>query len=131
MASMKNALLGNRTLWRVLFALSVLAILVLATADTRFPLPSTPSDKLNHLLAFLELTLLARLGWPALQAFWLIPGLLAFGLAIEGVQANLPYRDFSLADLAADACGIGLGLLPWPIVREARKKGLRDSPNSA
>ena len=53
MASMKNALLGNRTLWRVLFALSVLAILVLATADTRFPLPSTPSDKLNHLLAFL------------------------------------------------------------------------------
>ncbi|MBE03059.1 MAG: teicoplanin resistance protein VanZ, partial [Euryarchaeota archaeon] len=39
-------------------------------------------------------------------------------------------RDFSLADLAADACGIGLGLLPWPIVREARKKGLRDSPNS-
>ena len=75
MASMKNALLGNRTLWRVLFALSVLAILVLATADTRFPLPSTPSDKLNHLLAFLELTLLARLGWPFLpRAVWVSDG---------------------------------------------------------
>ena len=130
MESIKYTMLRQLGLWRALFVLSILAILILATADSRMPLPSTPSDKLNHLLAFLELTLLARLGWPRLRSHWLVPGLLAFGLAIEGIQASLPYRDFSLADLAADALGISLGLLPWPLVRDARKAELRNSPKS-
>lgn len=131
MASIKYTMLRQLGLWRTLFVLSILAIAFLATADSSMPLPSTPSDKLNHLLAFLELTLLARLGWPRLHGFWLVPGLLTFGLAIEGVQAHLPYRDFSLADLAADALGIAAGLLPWPLVRDARKLELRNSPKSA
>jgi VanZ family protein len=37
--------------------------------------------------------------------------LFAYGLVIEIVQYHLPYREFSLWDLAAD----GLGLLIYPI----------------
>jgi len=35
-------------------------------------------------------------------------------MLIEIVQATLPYRDFSLADVAADAAGIAAGMLIWP-----------------
>ncbi len=123
-----QALLQNRTLWRVALVLSLVAIVVLATMDTRYPMPSTPSDKVNHLIAFLELTILTRLAWPELRAFWYVPALLMFGLGIELVQATLPYRDFSLRDLLADGIGIAIGLLPWPGLPRAGKLDLRNSP---
>ncbi|MBD3639962.1 MAG: VanZ family protein [Marinobacter sp.] len=125
-----QALLQNRTLWRVALAVSIVAIMVLATMDTRYPMPSTPSDKVNHLIAFLELTILTRLAWPELRAFWYVPALVLFGLGIELVQATLPYRDFSLKDLLADGIGIAIGLLPWPGLPRAGKLDLRDSPES-
>lgn len=133
MASFKQrcqALFQNRTLWRVALALSLVAIIILATLDPHHPMPSTPSDKLNHLIAFLELTILTRLAWPELRALWYVPALLLFGLGIELVQATLPYRDFSLKDLLADGVGIALGLLPWPGMPRAGKLDLRDSPES-
>ena len=125
-----QALLQNRTFWRVALVLSLVAIVVLATMDTRYPMPSTPSDKVNHLIAFLELTILTRLAWPELRAFWYVPALLMFGLGIELVQATLPYRDFSLRDLLADGIGIAIGLLPWPGLPRAGKLDLRNSPES-
>jgi len=133
MASIKQrcqALLQNRTLWRVALALSLVAIIVLATLDPHHPMPSTPSDKINHLIAFLELTILTRLAWPELRALWYAPALLMFGLAIELVQATLPYRDFSLNDLLADGLGIAIGLLPWPGLPRAGRADLRNSPKS-
>ncbi|MFO7529251.1 MAG: VanZ family protein [Marinobacter sp.] len=133
MASFKQhglALLQNRTLWRVALAVSLVAIVILATTDTRYPIPSAPSDKINHLIAFLELTILTRLAWPELRALWYVPALLLFGLGIELVQATLPYRDFSLKDLLADGVGIAIGLLPWPGLPRAGKLDLRDSPES-
>ena len=86
MASFKQrglALLQNRTLWRVALAASLIAIVVLATIDTHYPMPSTPSDKINHLIAFLELTILTRLAWPELRALWYVPALLLFGFLPE------------------------------------------------
>ena len=86
MASLKQhgqALLQNRTLWRLALATSLIAIVVLATMDTRYPMPSTSSDKINHLIAFLELTILTRLAWPGLRTLWYVPALLLFGLGIE------------------------------------------------
>ncbi len=73
---------------------------------------------------------MTRLAWPRLSVLWYAPALLVFGLILEVVQANLPYRDFSLADLTADAVGIGLGLLPWPGLRLAQETDLRKSPES-
>jgi len=46
------------------------------------------------------------------------------------VQANLPYRDFSLADVLADSLGIAIGMLPWPGTRRPREMDLRESPES-
>jgi len=107
-------LLRLRALWQFALLASIAAILFLATTAGPLPVLSAPSDKVNHLLAFLELTLLVRLGWPQLKPLYFVPLLLGFGMLIEIVQATLPYRDFSLADVAADAAGIAAGMLIWP-----------------
>ncbi|MDX1598872.1 MAG: VanZ family protein [Marinobacter sp.] len=111
-------ILDCRPLWQLALFISVIAILYLATTSTPYPMPSSPNDKVNHLIAFTELAILARLGWPRISAIWLVaPALVLFGLAIEVIQSQLPYREFSLADLAADAAGVAIGLLPWPGVK--------------
>jgi VanZ family protein len=101
----------------------------LATTNSPYPIPSSANDKVNHLIAFLELTILTRLAWPGLKAWQYAPFLLAFGLAIEIIQATLPYRDFSLADLVADSLGMLIGMLPWPGLRGISKQTSGDSPN--
>ncbi len=133
MATLKHqllALLHFQPLWRLALLLSVTAIGFLATTSSDYPIPSAPSDKVNHLIAFFELTIVARLAWPQLRSIWYAPALLGFGLCIEAVQASLPYRDFSMADLAADGAGILIGALPWPGIRKTSKRDLRDSPES-
>ncbi|MDF0749259.1 VanZ family protein [Marinobacter sp. 71-i] len=107
-------LLEYQPLWRAILVLSAAAVIYLATTSQPYPIPSAASDKLNHLLAFFQLTVVTRLAWPGLGKLWIIPGLLAFGLAIELVQAQLPYRTFALTDILADAAGIAIGLLPCP-----------------
>lgn len=108
------SLFRHRVFWRICLAISVIAILFLATTSQDYPIPSAPSDKVNHLIAFLELTLLVRLSWPGLPLGIVALSALGFGLVIELLQAPLPYRDFSLWDLLADSAGIALGLVPWP-----------------
>ncbi|SOB77664.1 hypothetical protein SAMN04488490_3488 [Marinobacter sp. LV10R510-11A] len=133
MATLKHqllALLHYQLLWRLVLLLSVIAIGLLATTSSDYPIPSAPSDKVNHFIAFFELTIVTRLAWPGLRTIWYAPALLGFGLGIEAVQASLPYRDFSLTDLVADGAGILIGLLPWPGTRKAGKRDLRDSPES-
>lgn len=133
MATLKHqllTLLHFQPLWRLALLLSVLVIGFLATTSSDYPIPSAPSDKVNHFIAFLELTIVTRLAWPQLRTLWYAPALLGFGLGIEAVQASLPYRDFSFADVAADGIGILIGLLPWPGLRKASKRDLRDSPKA-
>lgn len=115
MAFLKHKLqtaLDYPPLWRWLFCLSVLAILYLATTSQPYPIPSSASDKVNHLIAFIQLTVAMRLAWPQLHRARIALAMLAFGLAIELIQAWLPYREFSLLDLSADALGTAIGLLP-------------------
>ncbi|WP_288369993.1 VanZ family protein [uncultured Marinobacter sp.] len=123
-------ILHMRRLWQAVLLVSVVAILYLATTSSSYPIPSSDNDKINHLIAFLELTIVTRLAWPRLSAIWYTPALLGFGLLLEVVQANLPYRDFSLADVLADGLGIAIGMLPWPGTRRPREIDLRDSPES-
>lgn len=123
-------LLRCQPLWRVALMVSLAAIVFLATTPNPYPVPASASDKVNHLIAFIELTLLARLAWPELKAIWPAAALLAYGLGIEVVQAGLPYRDFSLADLAADAAGIAVGLALWPALARHLPPDLRHSPRS-
>ena len=107
-------LLEYQPFWRAILALSAAAIIYLATTSQPYPIPSAASDKVNHLLAFLQLAVVTRLAWPGLGKLWIVIGLLAFGLGIELVQAQLPYRTFAIADILADAAGIAIGLLPCP-----------------
>jgi VanZ family protein len=132
MATLKhrlNHLLQLRWVWRTALFISVLVTLFLATTDASYPIPSSPNDKVNHLIAFLELTILTRLSWPTVKSWHYAPLLLAFGLTIEAIQATLPYRYFSLADLAADGAGIMIGMLPWPGLSKPGKTKVRNSPN--
>ncbi|MDC0662213.1 VanZ family protein [Marinobacter sp. SS21] len=110
-------LIDQPRFWRFALALSVVAILYLATTSSPYPLPATPSDKLNHLLAFLELTLLARLGWPGARRLPVVIALASYGVAIELIQSQLDHREFSGADMLADGVGILLGLMLWPLLR--------------
>lgn len=116
-----------------MLVISATAILYLATTSEPYPVPSADSDKLNHLLAFLQLTIVTRLAWPGLNRLWIACGLLTFGVTIEVIQAQLPYRTFAVADIVADAAGIAIGLLPCPeiirrrIVKTREKADVRDT----
>lgn len=110
-------ILDCQPLWRAALLISVAAILYLATTSEPYLVPASSYDKVNHLIAFAELTVLSRLAWPGTHPIRLILLLIAFGLLIEIIQSQLPYRDFSLADVVADAVGVVIGLLPWPGLR--------------
>jgi VanZ family protein len=66
-------------------------------------LPGDPSDKVQHILAFAVLALLAALAYPRVSAWRLALGLSLFGAAIELVQL-IPalHRDGDVVDWCAD-----------------------------
>lgn len=97
--------------WRAL-----LAALVLGVAWLAFD-PAPPRgadlgwDKLNHATAFACQALAACRAFPAARRARIALALLAYGAFIEAVQSLLPTRDAEVADILADAVGIGAGLL--------------------
>ncbi|MBA2410212.1 MAG: VanZ family protein [Gammaproteobacteria bacterium] len=65
------------------------------------------NDKIVHLTAFFVLALCADYAFPRRRFDWFtVLQLLSYGLLIEVMQLFIPYRSFSLADLAADAAGL-------------------------
>lgn len=96
--------------WRALLALLLCAVTWLALVPAPPPQLGTHWDKLNHLLAFSTLALVAAMAFT--RAWWRIAaGLLAYGGLIEGLQAFAPPRAAEPADLLADGLGIAIGLL--------------------
>lgn len=70
------------------------------------------SDKNAHVLAFVTLAGLARLGWSRRGAFRIALALLLFGIFIELSQATpIVHRDADIWDVVADTFGITLGLI--------------------
>lgn len=117
--SLKNSiltLLSYQPLWRATLMISVIAVIYLATTSQDYPVPAAANDKINHFIAFLELTLLAFLAWPGARLLYVVPPMLVFGLLIEFIQSFLPYREFSLMDVAADAVGVAAGVLFWHLL---------------
>ena len=108
---MKN----SETVARIVLIAFVATILWLALS----PNPPNPAglfdlDKVNHVVAFFVLSLLADYSYLARSAL-LSKGmaLLGFGLLIEGLQYWVGYRYFEIADLVAD----GGGILLYGLVR--------------
>ena len=103
------------------FVLVACAVLILWLALS--PNPPNPAglfdlDKVNHVVAFFVLSLLADYSYLARSA--LVPkgmALLGFGLLIEGLQYWVGYRYFELADLVAD----GGGILLYGLVRNTAR----------
>ena len=84
------------------------------------------NDKFGHTAAFLCLAFLLDFAYP--RRVWgaekLLP-LLAYGLFIELVQYFIPYRTFSLWDLAADGLGLMLYPLALPLLKRIPGLALR------
>lgn len=115
--------------WMPGFWSAALFTLVMASLPHPPPIPGEPSDKLQHVVAFVVLTILARLAYPR-GTWWRIAlGLSAFGVLIELVQM-IPAlnRDCEFADWAADTAAVLAVLailalvrkyLPWPGVQSS------------
>jgi VanZ family protein len=115
-----------RHLFRLALVITLLVITYLATAPVTLPAALDVSDKLLHGLAFLVLLWLADYSWPdsGLTPRKLVL-VFAYGVSIEIVQYFLPYRDFSLLDMLADALGMGLYPVIVPLLRRLPLLGWR------
>jgi len=93
--------------FRVALVVALIVTMYLATTQQEFPVIDDTNDKVKHILAFYVLAFLADHSVPKVR-FNLSKGLtiLGYGLLIEVIQYFLPYREFSLFDLAADGVGI-------------------------
>ena len=82
-------------------------ILLLLPGDE---LPTTTiSDKLEHALAFMALTLLGFFAYPR-KAAKLCLGLVTMGALFEGLQIFIPGRTASVLDAAANTMGVIAGI---------------------
>ena len=99
---------------RLLLLLAALFALVMACLPQPPQLPGQPSDKLQHIVAFVVLTLLARAAYPAVRPAITFASLAAFGALIEIVQ-SIPvlHRDASVVDWIVDCLAVAttLGML--------------------
>jgi VanZ family protein len=89
-------------------------------AFTPISLAITPSmsDKKLHMMAFTYLSAALWWAYPRWGAsYFAAATLVAYGIFIEVVQAFIPNRTASLADLLADGIGIGIGLGGVHLVR--------------
>ncbi|MFT8735844.1 MAG: teicoplanin resistance protein VanZ [Zymomonas mobilis] len=104
---------------KVIFWLTLLAAYGLAIMPAADTIHLAPSDKIDHIIAFVTLTILACLGWQKTRSFKIAVGLGLFGALIELTQA-IPFihRDAELADWLADISAVLFVLL----VRNAIKR---------
>jgi len=113
MAHSRNTLIG----FRAALAVTLVITMYLATTEKEFLVVADTNDKVNHILAFYVLAFLADYSVPKVS-FNLSKGftILGYGLVIELIQYFLPFRLFSLFDLAADGIGIALYAFSKPIL---------------
>ncbi|MCH8490038.1 MAG: VanZ family protein [Oceanicaulis sp.] len=83
-------------------------------------------DKLEHISAFVTLTVLGRFAFPGLARVWLALGLSGFGIAIELLQMiEALNRSASPYDVGANTVGIALGLaIAMAVAWAARRLGI-------
>lgn len=107
--------------WRFLFWSATAFAFVMAVLPHPPQVPGSPSDKVQHVLAFTCLALLGSAAYPRLGAVGLVLGLSAFGALIELVQM-IPglNRDAQALDWLADtaaAVAVVAALALWRRIR--------------
>lgn len=110
---------SNIIVFRISLTAAVTGILILATTPMEYPVVSGINDKLNHIFSFFVLSLLADFSFSENKFFvGIFLPLMGYGMAIEIIQHFLPYRMFSLFDVAADALGIVLYWISLPLLQK-------------
>lgn len=124
---------GEVAVFRVGLVGSLIVVLVLATRPMDPAVALGLDDKLNHVVAFLFLSLLTDLAFPDRRFGWgKVVFLLGYGLGLELAQWPLLNRRFSGLDLGADALGIGAYvLLRSLVIRVGALRGRGTSGRSA
>lgn len=109
--------------FRLVLALSLIVITLMAIDPDPGKLQTTVNDKIGHALVFFYLSLMVHSSWPASDFGWKyrLP-LLGYGLLIETLQYYIPTRDFSIGDIVADTAGILLYILFLPITTKLMNK---------
>ncbi len=101
-----------QTILRLLFWLLLGFILAISLMPAEDAPTVFADDKLNHILAFFTLSLMARLLWPRMNLAVLFIMLTLFGGGIELLQLTMGFgREADWTDFAADIVAIGLGML--------------------
>jgi VanZ family protein len=110
-------------LLRIAFWATAVFAFVMAIVPHPPQLPDAPSDKVQHVAAFLVLGLLAFLAYSRTRPFLLGLGLSLFGALIEIIQA-IPtlHRDSDPVDWLADTVAVALALIFLQWLR-ARRNG--------
>ena len=104
----------------VLVASSALILWLALSANPPNPAGLFDLDKVNHVAAFLVLSLLADYSYTVKDALAQKgAALFGFGLVIEGLQYWVGYRYFEIANLIADGGGILLYALLRSRIRRA------------
>lgn len=108
---------------RVLYFVLVAAILVIAIVPQIDVPVGTPSDKVNHIIAFFTLAFFAKLLWPErriwIKALWLV----GFGALIEILQGVMAVgRDAAWGDFAADVIATAVGLAAARLILALRSR---------
>ncbi|MBC9030923.1 hypothetical protein IAG41_00815 [Sphingomonas sp. JC676] len=105
-------------LFLLVFCLAVAFTFVMATLPHPPRIPGNPQDKIQHITAFVVLTVLAISAFPRTRLLYIVPGLSAFGALIEFVQA-IPalHRDSDWRDWLADTVAILGALLVTRLLR--------------
>lgn len=108
---------------RTIFWTAAVFAFVMAVLPHPPQLPGAPSDKVQHIAAFLVLGALASLAWPRTSPVYLATLLSLFGAVIELVQL-IPAlnRDGDPVDWIADTAAAGLMLIfiHWLRARRGR-----------
>ena len=107
--------------WRWAFAAAVAGVLVMALLPAPPRLPTNPSDKIQHLIAFGVLTLLALPAFRGRPLAAVGLGLVALGGLIELLQ-TIPslHRDGDWIDWLVDSAAVAAVLLVAALVRRER-----------
>jgi peptidoglycan/LPS O-acetylase OafA/YrhL len=114
------------TVLRAAFWIAATIALVMALVPHPPELPGQPSDKIQHIAAFLLLGALGSFAYPRTRPIYLGGGLSLFGAAIEILQL-IPalHRDGDPLDWMADTAAVALiiTLLRRFIARSAEERG--------
>jgi VanZ family protein len=96
-------------LWkRAVLFMGLIGIFVVSIIPLETPLAEN-SDKAGHFIAYFILCLLFCLNRAGLMRAFIFA--VVYGVSMEIIQYFLPYRSFSLLDIAANGFGAGLFIL--------------------